>query len=371
MKNNAAQQLRSAPGAGAQLPLPSPRQLPPGAVFVQRAAAKTQSAPVAVEQKIRKQFVPAHPQNIQSQQTTNKPAEDNNSKLKLLALGDSITEGYNLGFVTSPDLWVNKLADKLLQQTPGVLGPVSEVEIVNAGNSGAISTVVLGEQPPSILPGHARKIRVVRRGGGATPSIVMDHSYRAECGSPRESLLAQITSSLSQQQEQEPEGSSRVDLRRANKEVLPFFLTTVFFGTNEVGGYKLRDAESVTTLALSVVRLAAAAMAFSQHVVVILPFVERHASLGQIAPDFFQMYKGVILRKVAGLSDEYSGRIGVVDLNDEAAGFVKEGISLFSWALNWVFHPSKFGADPLAFYTLKDPSGTYAYDRLHPDGNGH
>eukprot|EP00392_Amoebophrya_sp_AT5.2_P014038 g14174.t1 len=222
-------------------------------------------------------------------------------------------------------------------------GALQEVEIVNAGNSGATSTVVFCETQVTPVAGHAQKVRVVRDAEGVRDPA-KDPTYTAQRKSPQDSLLSQIVDPQS------------VDQR--------FFLTTIFFGTNEVNLRKLVDPNgrcTTTLLADNVIGLATKAISFSQHVIAILPFIEKHELLGQTSRPCWQEYKKHIDKKIEVLSKEHPGKIGLVDLNAEAAGFAGKPVS----------HAK--GSAP-RFYTLDNPApapGGPWYDQLHPDEDGH
>ncbi|CAD7947453.1 unnamed protein product [Amoebophrya sp. A25] len=268
------------------------------------------------------------PQVVPSPMVSNTRVEQDYSST-ILCLGDSLTEGFNLpGWNQSPDLWVNKLASKLLHN----LRSIHPIDIINAGNSGAISTIVTGRKPHSLVgPGRVVKLRMA-------DDARLSQTDRLSAQSSDADLVG-----LLREKGWIPRLSSR-------EKVL---LTTIFFGTNEVGMGSFADERKIREMATNLNDIVDSAADFSDHVIVILPFVERHETLGAFYPSGWAQYKQLVLDHVATIQErQLNGKrvVDLVDLNDPRV--------------------SAFAAGG-KFYTLKDPSGAHAHDRLHPSGEGH
>ncbi|CAD7955127.1 unnamed protein product [Amoebophrya sp. A120] len=324
----------------------------------------------------------------------------------IVALGDSITEGFNIGFVTSPDLWVNKLGEKILLERGNSMtndldhGPPGKdneemkkkhsLQILNAGNSGAIATILTGNMPLSFMPGHARKVVLSSRSStGVSPGRPNNSNYfqrelaadmQLQAKTPNENLLENyiIPAVLSPVDVATSSGSGATPSQKVE-------LTTIFFGTNEVGGYRFNSVDAVNLFVNNMRQVLEKAVSFSKFVILIFPLVEHHASLRDVPalkspPYFYKMYKEGVLAEILRLNEQGAANsnsleqepIGVVDLDDKSTSEFATSASAENYTKpdNDPARTSSTSTTP-KFFTLKDPSGQYAFDRLHPDAEGH
>ncbi|CAD7950943.1 unnamed protein product [Amoebophrya sp. A120] len=285
----------------------------------------------------------------------------------LVALGDSLTEGFNLkGGTSSSDLWVNKLGIEMLKlkeekDGSGTNGAMkSGLQILNGGNSGAFATVLTGAEPLSIQsqPGqHAHAGRVLVSHGPTGGSFQITNSgepaLRAQAGDGGllQHVRASIVGNVGVAEDQKVE------------------LTTVFFGTNEVNQGKFSDKNTAENLVKNMKQILTEALKFSRFVIVILPLVENHWKLNT---ENLHYYRDIYKQGIVNLKSDIIGKIRNAD--GSSAEYTAVGV------VDLDYLPSFDGADDRGasnkkYYKLTlpgtDPAIRKIMDELHPDGEGH